>query len=81
MNAVLQTIIMALSLIPSVIKAIQSLETLFPMSGAGKDKSDAVLAIVAAAGEGAQEMIPIVQKIINVLVPLCNKLGIFKKSE
>ena len=76
----MQTIIMALSLIPSVIKAVQSLETIFPMTGAGKDKSDAIMAIVAASGEGAQEMIPVIQKIINVLVPLCNKLGIFKQQ-
>lgn len=75
----LANIIAALSLIPAIIKAAQALEDAIPMSGAGKEKADAIIQIVEATGSGVQEMLPIVQKMIGIIVGLFNKLGVFKK--
>lgn len=75
----LQTIIAALSLIPAIIKAAQAIEEALPMSGAGKEKADAIIQIVEATGGGVQEMLPIIQKMISIIVTLFNKLGVFKK--
>ena len=76
----LQTIISILSLIPAIIKAITAVEEAIPMSGQGKAKTDMILQIVQAAGDGASQMLPVVQKAISIVVGTMNAVGVFKQS-
>ncbi len=75
----LQTIIAILSLIPTLIAAIRAIEDAIPMSGQGKAKTDMVLQIVEATGEGAKEVLPVLQKAIGIVVGTMNATGAFKK--
>lgn len=76
----LQTIIAILSLIPTLISAVRAIEEAIPMSGQGKAKTEMVLQIVEATGEGAKEMLPVVQKAIGIVVGTLNSVGVFKKA-
>ena len=76
----LQTIIAVLSLIPSILAAVRSVEEAIPMSGQGKAKTDMILNIVQAAGDGANQMLPVVQKAIGIVVSTMNAVGVFKQA-
>lgn len=73
-------ILAILQLIPAIIKAVQSVEEAIPMSGQGKAKMDMVMQIINVAGEGANNLIPIIQKAIDVVVSTLNNIGVFKKD-
>ena len=76
----MQTALFILQLIPTIIAIIKSVEEAIPVSGAGKDKLDAVLQMVQDACPRAVEVVPQVVKIINTLVGLFNKTGVFAKG-
>lgn len=76
----LQTIISILSLIPSILAAVRAIEEAIPMSGQGKAKTDMILQIVQATGDGAAQMVPVVQKAIGIVVGAMNATGMFKKA-
>ena len=71
-------------LIPVVIAAVKSLEELIPVSGAGKQKLDLVMATVQDAFDGVTSawptIQPILEKLIAGIVNLANQFGVFKKS-
>lgn len=77
----MNTVLTILSMIPAIINAIKAIEEAIPMSGKGKEKADMVVAIITAAGDGAKELIPAIQKVISVVVATLNATGVFKKSE
>ena len=79
MTAILNTIVAILTLLPKIIETVQAVENAIPMSGAGKQKADMVLQAVEAAGDGATESIPMIQKLIDIVVKTMNTIGAFKK--
>lgn len=75
----MQTLLAILSLIPSLIKVIMSVEEAFPISGAGKEKLAMVKSIMETAYSSVTGIMPTVEKIIGIVVETANKIGVFKK--
>ena len=75
----MQTLLAILSLIPSSIKIIMSVEEAFPISGAGKEKLAMVKSIMETAYSSVTGIMPTVEKIIGIVVETANKIGVFKK--
>jgi hypothetical protein len=69
-----------LSIIPAIIAAIRAIEAAVPDSGQGKQKLDAVIAIIEAADESVKKLIPQFSAVIGIIVNLFNVTGVFKKS-
>lgn len=76
----MQTLLMILSLIPNIIKAIAAIEEFIPISGQGKTKLDLILGVITDAYEDAGKIIPLVTKVIARIVAAANALGIFSKG-
>lgn len=72
--------IMVLQLLPAIIEAIKAIETAIPEGGKGKEKLAAMRAILVGADQSLEELWPIIEKTIGVLVGLFNAVGTFKKS-
>ncbi len=66
-------------MIQTAIAAIRAVEALMP-SSQGKEKFDAVIAIIEGVFGGVQSILPQVTPIINLLVAAFNASGVFKKS-
>jgi hypothetical protein len=75
----MNTFMMILSLIPSLIKAIAAVEEVFPQSSAGAAKLDMVKNIMTVSYSGISEAMPIIEKIIGIVVTTANNIGAFKK--
>lgn len=76
-----ETIRTVLSLLPVVIQAVKSLEDLFPESGKGAMKFELIVDVLKETHEVSNEVLPLVEKIINVVVDVFNRFGVFTKSE
>ncbi len=70
-----------LSLMPTVIAAVKSVEEAVPGSGNGKVKLDMILDTITAVSDQARTLIPIINSMIGVIVAGLNAVGIFKKEE
>lgn len=75
----LETIRLVLSLLPIVIQVIRQLEELFPESNRGTMKLDLIVRTIQEVYETSDKAIPIIEKMVNVIVDIFNKFGIFKK--
>ena len=73
-------VIVILQLIPSLIAAIQAVESAVPGNGAGKDKLNAVLAIITGIDTAMAALVPQLTTTITALVGLFNATGMFKKA-
>lgn len=71
--------IQIVTLITAVIDAVKLIENMMPDS-AGKDKLDAVLALVEKLFGPVTDLLPKVAGIVSLTVSTFNTLGIFKKS-
>lgn len=71
-------LLMALRLIPVVLKAVRSIEEEIPLPKKGKEKLDFVLDVVEKANDTALNVRPIVEPIVNAAVKLFKVTGIFK---
>jgi hypothetical protein len=70
---------MVLQIIPALLEIISSVEKMIPEGNKGKEKLGMVKDIVAVSYEGANEIMPQVEKIVNIAVHTANKTGAFKK--
>ena len=77
----MQTALLMLQLIPTIISIIKAVEEAIPVSGAGKDKLDAVLQMIQDACPKVGDVIPQIVKIINTLVGLFNRTGVFQTTK
>ena len=77
----MEKILMALALIPRVMELVMAVETIVPVTGAGKEKLALVKEFVMAAYDGALEIWPIIERAVNATVAFCNALGIFKTGK
>lgn len=75
----LETIKIILNLLPVVIQVIRQLEDLFPESGQGKMKFQLVIQAIQTTQVVGTNMLPIVEKLVDVVVGIFNQFGIFKK--
>jgi len=74
----IETIKFIFSILPLVIDLSRELEARFPDSNLGKLKSSLVLEAIQSVGDSEKNM-AIVQKVIDSVVSVFNKFGIFKK--
>lgn len=75
----MKTALLVLQFFPALIAAIKSLEEMFPVSGAGKEKIGIIREVVQATYDGANEILPALEKAVEVIVKAANTLGVFKK--
>lgn len=74
------TFLAILKLLPAIIAAIRSLEEFIPISQAGKSKLDIILDTMKEAGAEVAGLVPMVISLINRLVGLANKTGVFSTT-
>ena len=77
----MKNILAVLSLVPALIEIIKTVETMFPVPGAGKEKLALVRGILASTYEGLTEIWPTVETIISRVVEFANAVGAFTKSK
>lgn len=75
----IQIVLLVLQLVPAIINVVKAIEQAIPGSGLGSEKLAAVKEILASAYENAEEIWPVLEKIIRILVDVFNKTGVFKK--
>lgn len=72
------TLIAVMQLLPLIVQAVQSIEQAAPVPGAGPDKKALILDVVTAV-LGDNGIVPSVAKVVDLVVALLNKLGVFKQ--
>lgn len=72
----MKTFIAILSMLPSIITAVQALEAMAPIPQAGKDKLNVILKIAGSVGGDAEKMIPIITDVIGHVVSFANAFGL-----
>jgi hypothetical protein len=75
----LETIKLILSLLPLVIQAVRQLEELFPESDRGAMKLDLIRRTIQNVYDISDNTLPLIEKMVNTIVDVFNKFGIFKK--
>lgn len=82
----LEVIKLVLSVLPLLIDAIKTVESVFPESGKGREKLEMIRGIVQASYETSSklavsfdEIWQPIQKVISVIVGVFNTTGTFKK--
>lgn len=75
----LETIKLVLSLLPLVIQAVRQLEELFPESDRGAMKLDLIRRTIQNVYDISDNTLPLIEKMVNTIVDIFNKFGIFKK--
>ncbi len=73
-------IMTVLSLMPTVIAAVRSVEEAIPGTGNGKTKLKMILDVILAVSEEAVGLIPVITSMIGVIVAGMNAVGAFKKQ-
>ena len=73
------TILLILSLLPGIVEAIKTAETLFP-GATGPGKLNFVLGIIQDAGADIAKVLPQITSIITRIVSGLNTMGIFKHA-
>lgn len=75
----LETIKLILSLLPLIIQAVRQLEELFPESDRGAMKLDLIRRTIQNVYDISDNTLPLIEKMVNTIVDVFNKFGIFKK--
>lgn len=76
----MNTLILILKLIPSIIAAVKAAEEFVPLPGQGKAKLDMILGIISDVYDDAKSIAPLIAKAVARIVELANAAGVFKKS-
>ena len=76
----LNKILIVVQLIPAVIEIVKTVETMFPVSGAGQEKLKLVREMLSAAHGSIEELWPSLERIIAAVVSFANAVGVFKKG-
>ena len=76
----LTKIMTILSLMPTVISAVKSVEEAIPGTGNGKTKLSMILDSIMAVSKEAESLIPLVTSMIGIIVSGLNATGVFKKE-
>lgn len=70
-----------LTLIPTVIEIVKTVEKLMPEGGKGKEKIAAVRAMLEGVYGDISDKWPQIETVINLFVRLANLSGLFKKAQ
>jgi hypothetical protein len=76
----MQTFLLILQIVPMIIEIIRAIESIIPKAGEGPSKLETVLAIITEAVPKLESARPQVEKIIGIIVALCNRTGVFVKG-
>jgi hypothetical protein len=68
-----------IKLIPAIIAVIKTVEEMFPLPGAGKDKLKLVHDMLVAVHGNLDDIWPKIEAIVAAVVAFANKVGVFKK--
>jgi hypothetical protein len=77
----LNKILLVVQLIPTVIEIVKTVENMFPMSGAGKEKLKLVRDMLTAAHGSIEELWPSLERVVAAVVAFANSVGVFKKGD
>ena len=73
-------VLFIIKLIPAVIEIIKTVEAMFPIPGAGKEKLKLVHDMLSEVYGNLETMWPTIEKIVAKVVEFANAVGAFKKS-
>jgi len=73
-------LLIVLQLLPSIIETITAIEKAFPGPGLGEAKKDLIIDVIKDSGGDSKELISSITKVIDLVVTVLNKLGVFKTS-
>jgi hypothetical protein len=76
----MQTFLLILQIVPMIVEIIRAIEALIPKAGEGPSKLETVLAIITEAVPKLESAKPQIEKIIAIIVGLCNRTGVFAKG-
>jgi len=76
----MQVFLTIVKLIPALIALVKEIEEAIPEPGQGAEKLSAFRKIFEAAYSGFEEIWPVIERVVSVLVELFNSTGMFKKS-
>ena len=74
----MQTLMLVLQLLPMIIQAVQAIESVIPQPGVGAEKKNLILDVIRQV-IGDEQLVPAVSRVIDLVVTLLNKLGVFKQ--
>ena len=77
----MKTLLLVLQLGPALIELISAVEKFFPESGKGKEKLELLKSILTTAYSEITELMPIIEKVVELVVDFANKIGAFKTSK
>ncbi|MCC6389113.1 MAG: hypothetical protein IT167_00820 [Bryobacterales bacterium] len=85
----MNTLLIALNLLPVLLAAVKAVEEAIPLPGQGKQKLDLVLDVIKSAYDAGtdlsakfswEKLVTLIVPMINQIVALHNTLGLFQKS-
>lgn len=74
----MKTLLMILQLLPALLEAVRSMESMLPLPGKGKEKLDLVLGVIDDTQADIQDIRPLIVKMIARIVGFANATGVFK---
>ncbi len=76
----MQKVIQVLTMLPALVAAVRTAEEAIPLPQAGRDKLDLVLGVVDDVLGSAEELRPVLARVIARIVGTFNRLGLFRSS-
>ena len=73
-------LLIILQLLPSIISAVKAIEEAIPSAGSGEEKKNLILDIIKEVSGTTGELLPAVTKVIELVVAVFNKLGVFQTT-
>jgi len=77
----MKVLLLVIQIIPALISVIKALEEALPKAGLGGEKLATIRQIIEATYEGASEIWPTLEKVIDAIVALFNKTGVFSTGK
>lgn len=76
----MQKLIQVFTLLPALIQAIRAAEDAIPVPKAGKEKLELLLGVIEDVVGAADDLKPIVARVVARIVATFNSLGLFRAS-
>ncbi|GIU80196.1 MAG: hypothetical protein KatS3mg005_3434 [Bryobacteraceae bacterium] len=76
----MQKLIQVFTILPALIQAVRAAEDAVPVPKAGKEKLDLILGIIEDVVGAADDLKPVVARVVSRIVATFNALGLFRPS-
>ena len=76
----MKTLLFILQILPALIDVLKAIEASFPAAGKGAEKLALVKQVLEQTYPAIEEMWPVIEKVISVLVGWFNNMEVFKKG-